>query len=140
MEFFPGTSQVNWMFFSKLLAILTLMFHHSGGVNGGQSKVHIRSYSGSLMFIFCLQFPRFGSSSWGEVSVQSYFKSRKQFVVTSSVEFRVLSVLHFFVKVRPRSFTLYFVSKFPVTLPLSRLETPPVMNSTPVFILVSPLI
>merc|ERR1719431_1571135 len=54
----------------------------------------------------------------------------------SAVVLRVLSVLHFSVKVRPRSATLYLVSRLPATLPESMLEEPPLVNSTPVSVLV----
>ena len=72
--------------------------------------------------------------------------------------FKVLSVLHFSVRVMPRSFTwpfhdqildsrfsgnfpssqftLYLVSRLPATFPLSMLEDPPDVNSTPVSVLV----
>ena len=76
----------------------------------------------------------------------------------STVVFKVLSVLHFSVRVMPRSFTcsfhdqildsrfsehfpnsqftLYLVSRLPATFPLSMLEDPPDVNSTPVSVLV----
>merc|ERR1719481_1767180 len=54
----------------------------------------------------------------------------------SRVVFKVLSVFHFSVKVRPKSFTLYLVSRFPETFPLSMLEDPPLVNSTPVSVFV----
>ena len=55
---------------------------------------------------------------------------------TSTVVLRLLSVVHFSVRVMPRSFTWYLVSRFPDTLPESMLELPPVENSTPVAVLV----
>ena len=55
---------------------------------------------------------------------------------TSTVVLRLLSVVHFSVRVMPRSFTWYLVSRLPDTLPESMLELPPVENSTPVAVLV----
>lgn len=47
--------------------------------------------------------------------------------VTSDV--RTLSVFHFWFKLKPRSFTLYLVSRFPAAFPVSVLLEPPVENS-----------
>lgn len=42
---------------------------------------------------------------------------------------RVLSVFHFWLKVRPRSLILYLVSRWPPDLPVSVLLEPEVLNS-----------
>jgi len=42
-----------------------------------------------------------------------------------------LSVFHFSVKVSPCSLNLYLVSKLPETFPVSVLDEPPEVNSTP---------
>jgi len=42
---------------------------------------------------------------------------------------RVLSVFHFWLKLRPSSFTLYLVSRWPPDLPVSVLLEPDVANS-----------
>ena len=42
---------------------------------------------------------------------------------------RVLSVFHFWLKLRPRSFTLYLVSRWPPDFPVSVLLEPEVLNS-----------
>ena len=42
---------------------------------------------------------------------------------------RVLSVFHFWVKLRPSSFTLYLVSRLPAAFPVSVLLEPEVANS-----------
>lgn len=42
---------------------------------------------------------------------------------------RMLSVFHFWLKVSPRSFILYFVSRWPPDLPVSVLLEPEVVNS-----------
>lgn len=42
---------------------------------------------------------------------------------------RVLSVFHFWLKLRPSSFILYLVSSFPVAFPVSMLLEPDVLNS-----------
>lgn len=42
---------------------------------------------------------------------------------------RVLSVFHFWLKVRPSSFILYLVSRFPAAFPVSMLLEPDVLNS-----------
>merc|ERR1719507_1783428 len=73
----------------------------------------------------------------GEKAVSSVtFSPGSSLSATSTVVFKVLSVLHFSVRVMPRSFTLYFVSRLPATFPLSMLEDPPEVNSTPVSVLV----
>lgn len=48
-------------------------------------------------------------------------------MVTSEV--RVLSVFHFWLKLRPSSFTLYLVSRWPPDFPVSVLLEPEVANS-----------
>lgn len=42
---------------------------------------------------------------------------------------RVLSVFHFWLKLRPSSFILYLVSRFPEAFPVSMLLEPDVLNS-----------
>ena len=42
---------------------------------------------------------------------------------------RVLSVFHFWLKLRPRSLTLYLVSRWPPAFPVSVLLVPEVANS-----------
>ena len=42
---------------------------------------------------------------------------------------RVLSVFHFWLKLRPSSFILYLVSRLPAALPVSVLLEPDVLNS-----------
>lgn len=42
---------------------------------------------------------------------------------------RVLSVFHFWLKLRPSSFILYLVSRFPAAFPVSMLLDPDVLNS-----------
>ena len=55
---------------------------------------------------------------------------------TSTVVLRLLSVVHFSVRVIPRSLIWYLVSRLPDTLPVSMAELPLVLNSTPVAVLV----
>ena len=55
---------------------------------------------------------------------------------TSKVVLSLLSMVHFSVRVMPRSFTWYLVSRYPDTLPDLMLELHPVENSTPVAVLV----
>ena len=55
---------------------------------------------------------------------------------TSNVVLSLLSMVNFSVRVIPRSFTWYLVSRYPDTLPDLMLELHPVENSTPVAVLV----
>ena len=64
------------------------------------------------------------------------FRPGTSLSTTSMVVLRLLSVVHFSVRVIPRSFTWYLVSRLPDTLPLSMAELPPVVNSTPVAVFV----
>lgn len=83
-----------------------------------------------------LSFPDLEPVDGAKLVSRVTFNPGRSLSATSSVVFRVLSVVHFSVSVRPRSLTLYLVSRLPATLPLSMLELPPLVNSTPVSVLV----